>query len=226
MFHVKHNIKAVLFDYNGTLFFDADINEIAWRNTINELTNNSIDFDEVYKEYKSVRNVIFVTEVFKMMHYPLDEEKILYWAKRKETEYYHKYCRSHNRNSLSPGAEELLNYLTGNNIPINLCTASLIENVDFYFDYVGIGRWFDKNRIAYDDGTFKNKVDMYRACAQRINIPIEECLVIEDSARSIKEAIEAGCRSVVAIKKDDTPSCEEIIQIVNDLSEIDYSIFK
>ena len=225
MFHVKQNIKAVLFDYNGTLFFDSDINEIAWRNTINELTNNSIDFDEIYKEYKSVRNVIFVSKVFEMMNYPIDQEKILYWAKRKETKYYHEYCRAHNRKSLSPGAEELLNYLIEKNIPINLCTASLIENVDFYFDYVGIGKWFNKNKIAYDDGSFKNKVDMYKACAERISIPIDQCLVIEDSAKSINEAIEAGCKNIIAIRKDDTPTHKEIIQIVDDLSEIDYSIF-
>lgn len=223
---MKHYIKGVLFDYNGTLFFDADINEIAWRNTINELTNNSINFDEIYKEYKSVRNVIFVSKVFEMMNYPYDEEKILYWAKRKETEYYHKYCKQHKRKELSPGSEKLLNYLTDNNTPINLCTASLIENVDFYFDYVGIGKWFDKNKIAYDDGTFKNKTDMYKAAAERINIPIEDCLIIEDSAKSINEAIKASCKNIVAIKKEDTPSYKEIIQVVNDLTEIDYSLFE
>lgn len=222
---MKHNIKAVLFDYNGTLFFDDDINEMGWRNTINELTNNSIDFDELYKEYKSVGNYKFITRVFEMMNFPLDENKIMYWAKRKETKYYHEYCRSHNRKELSPGAEDLLNYLVENNIPFNLCTASMIENVNFYFDYIGIGKWFDRNKIAYDDGTFKDKGDMYKASAQRIGVAIEDCLVIEDSARSIKEAIEAGCKNIVAIKKAETPSYKEIIQVVNDLSEIDYDIF-
>ena len=37
-------MKAVIFDYNGTLFFDSDINEIAWRQTIEELSQGSIAF--------------------------------------------------------------------------------------------------------------------------------------------------------------------------------------
>ena len=45
MFHVEHKIKAVLFDYNGTLFFDADINRIAWRQTIDEMSGGTLDFD-------------------------------------------------------------------------------------------------------------------------------------------------------------------------------------
>ena len=41
-------MKAVIFDFNGTLFFDSDINEWAWRQTINELSDNKIDFDKEY----------------------------------------------------------------------------------------------------------------------------------------------------------------------------------
>ena len=219
-------MKAVLFDFNGTLFFDADINYIAWKQTIDELSNSTIDFDEIYKEYKSVRNFLFIEKVFEMLGLPRDEEKIMYWAKRKETKYYHNYCKEHNRNKLAPGAEELLKYLKNNNIPINLCTASLKENVDFYFTYLGLDKWFDINLIAYDDGSFHDKTEMYRECAKRINVELEDCLVFEDSAKSIKEAIKAGCKSIVAIKKEDTPSLPEIRQVINDFTELDYSIFK
>lgn len=226
VFHVKHNIKAVLFDYNGTLFFDADINEIAWRQTINELSNGKIDFDEMYKQYKSARNYYFVKEAFKILDIPADDEKIDYWVKRKETEYYQKYCVEHERNELSPGTVQLLNYLKEKEVPINLCTASIIENLNFYFDYLKIGRWFDKDKVAYDDGTFVNKTDMYIACAARVGQDIKDCLVIEDSPRSIEEAIEAGCHNIIVIKKKDTPEHKEIIQVVDDLSEIDYKIFE
>ena len=225
MFHVKQLRKPVLFDYNGTLFFDSDINEIAWRQTINELSDNTIDFDNVYKKYKSVRNHIFIQKVFEMMGKDADEEQIEYWVKRKETNYYQPYCRKLQRNSLSPGCEELLNYLLEKGNPINLCTASIIENVDFYFEYLKLDKWFDKNVIAYDDGTFFDKTEMYKAAAERIGTTIDKCIVIEDSAKSIKEAIKAGCRCVVAIKKEDTPDLPEIKQTIKDLSEIDYSIF-
>ena len=219
-------MKPILFDFNGTLFFDADINYYAWKQTIDELSNNTIDFDGVYKEFKSVRNFLFVEKVFKILNLPHDEEKILYWAKRKETKYYHTYCRENNRNQLAPGAQEFLKYLKENNIPINLCTASLKENVDFYFDYLHLDKWFNKNRIAYDDGSFYDKTEMYKACAERIGTDINECIVFEDSAKSISEAIKAGCKNVIAIKKEDTPKVPEVIRTINDFTELNFSEFK
>ena len=217
-------MKAVLFDFNGTLFFDSDINYIAWKQTIGELTDNRIDFDRIYPEYKSVRNEIFIEKIFEMMGYPKDPEKILYWAKRKETKYYHTYCREHDRNQLAPGAEDLLKELKDRKIPFNLCTASLEENVDFYFSYIRLRKWFEKDRIAYDDGTFADKVEMYKAAAKRIGFQIGDCLVFEDSASSILQAVSAGCKSVVAIRKDDTPQIDEILQTIRDFTEFDRKI--
>ena len=214
-------MKAAIFDFNGTLFFDSDINRIAWEQTINELSDNTIDFDEVYKEYKSVRNYIFVKAMFERLNKPLNEEDIMYWVKRKETRYYHAYCREHNRNKLAPGAAELLDYLKENNYPINLCTASIKENVDFYFDYLGLKNWFDINKIAYDDGSFMDKVEMYKTAAERINTDIADCLVFEDSPVSINQAIKAGCHNIVMIGKDKDFDCKEIIQKINDFTEFD-----
>jgi len=215
-------MKAILFDFNGTIFFDSDINRYAWNQTINELTNNTINFDEVYKEYHSVRNNIFVEAMLKKLGKEAKQEEIDYWSNRKETQYYQKYCIENNRNQLAPGLEKFLDYLKNNYIPINLCTASLQTNVDFYFNYLKIGRWFDKNIITYDTGEYQNKVEMYKRCAKNINYDIKDCIVIEDSASSIKQAIDAGCQNLIAIKKEDTPDYQEIKIVINDFNELDY----
>jgi len=219
----RKDMKPIIFDYNGTLFFDADINEWAWRQTINELSKGTVDFDEIYKEFKSTRNYLFVKNVFKRLGLPLDDDQINYWAKRKETEYYHRFCRENKRKELAPGAEKFLNYLKENDVPYNLCTASIIENVDLYFDYIGLNRWFDKEKIAYDDGTFENKIKMYQKAAERIGSRIEDCTVFEDSLKSISEAAKAGCSHIIAIKNYD-PDIKEIIAVINDFTELDYSI--
>ena len=120
-------MKAVIFDYNGTLFFDSDINEIAWRQTIEELSQGSIDFDEVYPQYKSVRNYLFIEAMFKKLGKPLNEDEILWWAKRKETRYYHSYCREHHRDQLAPGAADLLDYLKEKKIPPTMTALSMTK---------------------------------------------------------------------------------------------------
>lgn len=217
---------AVLFDFNGTLYFDTDINRIAWRDTVAEMSGGRIDFDSIYDQYKSVRNYLFVEKLLEMLGAPRSEEDIMYWSRRKETSYYQEYCRRLGRDQLSPGAAELLDELKAEGVKINLCTASLIENVDFYFSYLGLGRWFDKDRIAYDDGTFADKMKMYLACAERIGEDIADCIVVEDSPNSMMQAIKAGCRSIVAIKGNEIPDLPQIRQRVNDLSEFDRDLLK
>ena len=50
--------------------------------------------------------------------------------------------------------------------------------------------------------------------------------MIEDSPNSINQAIKAGCKNIIAIKKEDTPDYPEIKQVIKDFTEIDYSLFK
>jgi len=219
-------MKKVLFDFNGTLFFDSDINYIAWKETIRELAGDRINFDQIYPQYRSMRNEAFISAVFRSLDMPEDPEKIRYWAKRKETEYYQNYCRRNKRNKLASGAAELLDLLKERDILFNLCTASIKENVDFYLSYLGLNRWFDIKKIAYDDGTFINKVEMYRSAAERIGADIQDCLVFEDSPKSIKEAIKAGCRNIIAIKRKDTPDFKEIVQTIRDFTEFDRNLLE
>ena len=217
-------IKAVLFDYNGTLFADDDINDMAWKAVINELSQGKIDAESFYGEFIGTRNYPFVEKMFEILGLPHDEEKIMYWAKRKETEYYHKICRSLNRNKLISGAEELLEELKERKIPFTMCTASLDVNVDFYFEQLKLGQWFDKEKVVYDDGIMTDKRDMYLEGAKRLNVDIKDCLIFDDSPTSIRNGAKAGCKNIVVIKKENNPDIPEIRQRINDFYEFDRSI--
>ncbi len=217
-------IKAVLFDYNGTLFADDDINDMAWKAVINELSQGKIDAESFYGEFIGTRNYPFVEKMFEILGLPHDEEKIMYWAKRKETEYYHKICRSLNRNKLIPGAEELLEELKERKIPFTMCTASLDVNVDFYFEQLKLGQWFDKEKVVYDDGIMTDKRDMYLEGAKRLNVDIKDCLIFDDSPTSVRNGAKAGCKNIVVIKKENNPDIPEIRQRINDFYEFDRSI--
>ena len=218
-------IKAVLFDYNGTLFPDDDINDRAWKAVINELSEGKINADEFYGAFIGMRNYPFVEEVFKMLDLPLEEDRIMYWAIRKETEYYHKICRGLHRDMI-PGAKELLDELKEKKFPINMCTASLIENVDFYFDYLKLDRWFDKDLVVYDDGVSTDKKDMYLEGARRLGVDIRDCLIFDDSPVSIKKAAEAGCENIVIIKKPNNPDLPQIRQRISNFYEFDRDLLK
>lgn len=219
-------MKAILFDYNGTLFADDDINAAAWKATIRELSQGKLDPEEFYAEYIGTRNYPFVEMIFQKLGLPKDEEKIMYWARRKETEYYHKICLEEGRKQLMPGAEKLLDYLKAEEIPINLCTASLDVNVDFYFKQLKLDRWFDRELVVYDDGINIDKKDMYLEGARRLNVDIKDVLIFDDSPTSIRKAVEAGCRNLVVIKKENNPDLKEIRQKITDFNEFDYRLLK
>ncbi|MBR0418743.1 MAG: HAD family phosphatase [Erysipelotrichaceae bacterium] len=217
-------MKAVLFDYNGTLIDDDDINDEAWIATINELSEGKLNAKDFYVDYIGVRNVPFVEAIFRELDLPYDEEKIMYWAKLKETKYYHTISRRKKRDHLKPGAEELLYYLKDQNCPINMCTASLDVNVDFYFDYLKLGRFFDRDLIVYDDGISYDKKDMYIEGARRLGVEVKDCLIFDDSPASIRKAVEAGCENLVAIKKENNPDLPQIRQRIKDFTEFDYDL--
>ena len=217
-------MKAVLFDYNGTLIDDDDINDEAWIATINELSEGKLNAKDFYVDYIGVRNVPFVEAIFRELDLPYDEEKIMYWAKLKETKYYHTISRRKKRDHLKPGAEELLYYLKNQNYPINMCTASLDVNVDFYFDYLKLGRFFDRDLVVYDDGISYDKKDMYIEGARRLGVEVKDCLIFDDSPASIRKAVEAGCENLVVIKKENNPDLPQIRQRIKDFTGFDYDL--
>ena len=214
-------MKAVLFDYNGTLIDDDDINEEAWLATIAELSKGTLDARKLYIEYTGMRNVSFVEVLFDKLGLPRDEEQIMYWARRKETEYYHKISRQKKRDQLKPGAVELLDHLKERQFPINMCTASLDVNVDFYFEYLKLDRWFDRDLVVYDDGISADKKDMYIEGARRLGVSVIDCLIFDDSPSSIRKAVEAGCENLVVIRRENNPDLPQVRQRINDFSEFD-----
>ena len=217
-------IKAVFFDFNGTLYFDQDINKITWEETINKLSDNKIDFEEFYKKYKSVMDFIVIEDAFKLINKKYTKKDIEYFVNYKENAY-RQYGIDHNRTKLPNGAEDVLNYLKEKNIPVILCTSSIIENVEYYYKYFNLNNWFDFKQTVYDTGEYTSKTEMYKECAKRLNINPSDAIVFEDSPKSIKEAINSGVNKVVAIKREDTPNLPEIKQIINDFTELDFSIF-
>lgn len=225
MFHVKQLIEAALFDFNGTLYQDADINEITWRQTVEEFSEGKLNFDEIYGEYRGTKDSAFIKILCDKMGKTMTDEEIDEWSEIKEQKY-RQYCIDHHRDKMTEGAEKVLDFCKENNIPINLATASIKGNVDFYFKNVDLGRWFDRELVAYDTGEFADKVSMYRECARRIGVDIKNCIVFEDSPKSVKEAIEAGCPKIIRITTDKESVYPEIRQNIKDFTELDYSIFE
>ena len=217
-------IKGVFFDFNGTLYFDQDINKITWKQTIDKISDNKIDFENFFKDRKAVMDYIVIEDAFKLINKSYNKEIIEYWVNYKE-EQYRQYGIDHKRTVMPNGAIDVLDYLKEKNIPVILCTSSIIENVKYYYKYFNLDKWFEFSQTVYDTGEYNSKAQMYQECAKRLSSDIKDGVVFEDSKKSIMEAIKGGVNKIVAIKKDDTPNLPEIKQVIKDFTELDYSIF-
>ena len=121
-------------------------------------------------------------------------------------------------------AEVFLNELQRRGIPFALASASIMDNIEFYFETFGLDRWFRMEDVVYDDGTYPNKGAMHLEAARRLKVDIRKCLLIEDSPHAIELAArnETGC--IVAI--GDTAPPADLMRLgahhyIRDFSEFD-----
>jgi HAD superfamily hydrolase (TIGR01509 family) len=159
----------------------------------------------------------------------LTPEERTWYSKRKE-ELYRQACKDDPvKNRLAPGVEDFLQELQKRQIPFGLASASIIENIDFFFEFFALGRWFKKEDVVYDDGTYQHKGQMHLEAARRMNISISDCLLVEDSLPAITEAKNLGAGTIVAIGTSAEP---EVLlaaggdHYIRDFTEFDYAWLK
>lgn len=176
-------VKGIIFDFNGTMVFDAHLHEKAWVEMIKK-HNDSVTEQEIISYIhgrtndKTIRH--FIGEV--------SEEELQKLSDEKEKEY-HRLVQEEKLWYVE-GTEDLLDELVEKNIPFTIATASPKINIDFYFDYFGLDRWFKFEDIIYDDGTFPGKPDptIYQRAAESLGLAPEDCMVIEDATTGVESA--------------------------------------
>lgn len=191
-------VVGIIFDFNGTMVFDSHLHEQAWTKLIKKYRpevseKEIIDFIHGRTNDKTIAH--FIGDVADDEYQRIVNEKELEYqeeVRREEIE-------------LIDGLEDLLDYLVEENVPFTIATASPKLNVDFYFDYFKLDRWFDPKRIIFDDGTFPGKPepDIYEIAAELLGYSPQECIVFEDAATGIQSANAAGIGQVYIMVSSD-----------------------
>lgn len=197
--------KGILFDFNGTLFFDSEMHMEAFRRCSATRGKPIPTVDRMVCEFFGRTNTTICLEQYNP---EADEKELLAFAEEKET-YYHAACLADpSRMHLVAGAEELLNYLKAEGIPYGLATGSEAVNLAFYMKHLDLGRWFSEENTVYDDHTFEGKPapDIYLRAAEKIGLPPSEIIVFEDGTSGMLSALRAGIGVVLPIWEATLPS--------------------
>ena len=191
-------MKGIIFDFNGTLYWDSQLHYDAWREYSKLL--RGVEFTDV-----EMRDKMFGHTNEDIIEYAIGKkptkEMVEKYGKEKEA-LYRKRCLLDPENfKLAPGAIEFLDYLKENNIPRTIATMSEWDNVEFYINEFHLENWFDLDKIVYSDGTIPGKPapDIFQIAAKKINLNPQDCVVVEDAIAGIRSAQGAGIGKIIAI---------------------------
>ncbi len=211
--------QAVIFDFNGTLFQDSQYHIKAWKNISKEMTNFNYTDEEIESICIGLPNDKTIDLLAKGT---LQYEERLVWSKRKE-EIYRELVKNDSCAKLVDGAIKLFEQLKLQNIPFTIASASIIENIEFFFKHFGLGNWFELDQVIYDVGTYQSKTPMYKKACESLNVAPENTLAFEDSYSGYASAVESGIKSIIIIsdpkRKDEFLHSPCVIQIIHDFTE-------
>ena len=183
------------------MFFDSSLHLEAWSRIYRELHPEGSASPDT-KLFCGPRN----DEILKNMAPWLEQAQRDYYSEKKE-ELYRIACMDNPEiTHLVKGTHAFLQLLREKGIPFGLASASIKANIDFFFDTFDLGQWFKREDVVYDDGTYPNKGAMHLEAARRLGVNMADCMVIEDSLSSIRQARENGTGCIVAVGTTATES--------------------
>lgn len=208
--------KGIIFDFNGVLLWDTALQEHAWKEYSKQLRGTALS-DEEISEHVHGRNNKHTLEYLTAR--TLQAEELHTLTQGKESMYREMCLQLEKDFVLSPGAVDLLNKIIEKDIPHTIATASEESNVRFFFEHLSLDKWFDFEKIVYDDGTLPGKPDpaIFIRAAEKIGIHPHDCIVIEDAKSGIAAAHAAGIGKIIALGPTETHATLQSLPGVNDV---------
>ncbi len=206
-------IKAVIFDMDGTI---SDSENIA-KDVLTSLMQKQ-GYPFYFEQFVNVIGINknqSIKYLSTFTHNDMISDQILTTSGKIMNEYL-----KQGKISLKKGAMDLINWLKQHNFPIALATSAPMEKI--YYTFNGNGYQVPFTHIVTGDMVKKSKPDpqIFLLASEKMNVPIENCLVIEDSYNGIKAALNA--HAIPCMVPDLLQPNEEIIKenviIKNDLT--------
>jgi len=216
-------IKAAIFDFNGTLFWDSDINYKAWYNCIKRWLNKTYTLEQ----YALLNGRTTYETLEKVFSKKLSKNEIENLSYEKDKEYLKVMKEEKDKISLATGVESLLKQLIENNIYIAIATSAPPSLMREYEKIFKLSRYFKKENIIASDGTIASKPDpaIYIKAIKTLNVKPENCIVFEDTKSGIISASRANIHKIIAINSTGsdiktTANLKETNFYINNFDEI------
>ncbi len=187
----REPIKAVLFDVDGVLLHSDEEHFQAWKKLADE---EGIYFDrQINQRLRGVSRMASLEIILERSAkaYSTTEKEEL--AERKNN-YYKEAIEKLDATALLPGVVNFLDALKARGI--KLASASSSKNAPTLLKRTGITDYFDCHVDGTDLTHSKPHPQVFSLAAERLGIPPENCLVLEDAEAGIEAGKAAGMRTM------------------------------
>lgn len=220
---MKPTFSGVVFDFNGTLFWDTKLHNKAWNILLKE-HNIHLSDDDFFRLIHGKNN----KEIFQVLFdNRLSDSEIDSFANEKEA-LYRELCLK-TTIELAPGTVSFFSFLKDHHIPFTIATASGKDNLDFYFEHLPLHTWFDYDKVVYNDGTLRGKPhpDLYEKAMKIIDRQPQQTVVFEDANMGLLAAKNAHAGKIIVVNSnDDDYSDWKDYQIITNYDQVDRSMFE
>jgi beta-phosphoglucomutase-like phosphatase (HAD superfamily) len=213
--------KAVIFDFNGTLFWDTAYHNQAWDIFLQKHKISLSDEEKAVKIHGKTNSDI-LKSIFSINISP---EKIQYLSIEKEL-IYQDICLQ-KKMDYAPGAIEFFMFLKSRQIRFTIATSSGWENIEFYLKYMDLGKWFQEDCMVYDNGSFLGKPnpDIFLMAMDKLGVHSHEVLIFEDSPTGILAAENANAGKIIVVNSTGVDYSHFPYQVIRSFDEVDRSLF-
>ncbi|MCL6511409.1 MAG: HAD family phosphatase [Anaerolineae bacterium] len=204
--------RAVLWDMDGVLVDSAEYHYAAWREALAR-EGYDIGYDE-FRATFGQRNDTILRLIFGEDLPDAEVERI---AGLKEA-LYRQFVRERGIAPL-PGVLRWLNRLHTAGWRQAVASAAPRANVDAILRAVGIERYFDAITSGEDVTRGKPDPQVYLISAQRLGVPPQRCVVVEDAPAGLEGARRAGMRCVGVTSTHDHLDADVVVASLDELRD-------
>lgn len=175
----RSKIKAMIFDMDGTVVDSNKLDFDAWNKAFKEY--------EITLEYNDYIKLLGATsEEIIRKYLDLEDQDISKFIENKAS-YFKKNVKE---KGLYPMAhiEKLLDQIKKENLQIALATGAQREKLDYMFEMIDLGKYFDVIVTADDVENGKPNPEVFLKAAEKLNVAPSEVIVWEDAEKGVEAA--------------------------------------
>ena len=213
--------QGVVFDFNGTLFWDTELQNRSWDEF---MENYGLKLSPEEKD--TWIHGINAKDTFEyLFKRPCSEEEVHRLTEEKEV-IYRRMCLEQGL-EWAPGALELIHFLKQNKVPIAIATASAKNNVDFFIQHMGLLDYFSRDHIIFNDGTSRGKPhpDLFSKAILSLGLSPQNVTIFEDSMAGVEAARNAGAGNVMVVNGTSERFGKYNYPIITHFEQVDRSAF-